>query len=151
YVNYAVHLDNIGQPKISADLPYTLSRALADFQGPELITVFSAGCCGDVNHINVHWREPQRGFSNAARMGTILAAEVLRSWPRLKLADADALRVKSTMVSLALPDISDADVEKARKVVARMPGPKSERPSFMEMVEAFKTLDVAARNGRPQE
>src|SRR5579883_111514 len=96
YVNYAVHLDNIGQPQISADLPYTLGRALADFQGPEMITVFSAGCCGDVNHIDVRWREPQRGFANAARMGTILAAEVLRAWPHLQPIDATAIRVKST-------------------------------------------------------
>ncbi len=26
YVNYAVHLDNVGEPKISADLPFTLAR-----------------------------------------------------------------------------------------------------------------------------
>ena len=55
YVNYAVHLDNVGEPKISADLPFTLARALADFKGPEMVTVFSAGCCGDVNHIDVRW------------------------------------------------------------------------------------------------
>jgi hypothetical protein len=151
YVNYAVHLDNVGQPMISADLPYSLSRALGDFKGPEMVTIFSAGCCGDVNHINVHWAEPQRGFTNAARMGTILAAEVLRSWPRLKPAAVDTIRVKSTMVSLALPDIRDADVDTARRVVAGMQDQKSRRPSFMEMVEAFKVLDVAARQGRSQE
>ena len=78
YVNYAVHLDNIGEPLISADMPATLSRCLADFKGPEMITLFTAGCCGDVNHIDVHWKEPQRGFGNPARMGTILAGEVLR-------------------------------------------------------------------------
>ncbi len=89
YVNYAVHLDNVGEPKISADLPYTLARCLADFKGPEMVTLFSAGCCGDVNHIDVHWREPQRGSANAARMGTILAAEVLRTWPHLKPVGRD--------------------------------------------------------------
>ena len=78
YVNYAVHLDNVGEPRISADLPYTLGQLLAEFKGPEMVTLFTAGCCGDVNHIDVRWPEPQRGFANAARMGTILAAEVLR-------------------------------------------------------------------------
>ncbi len=151
YVNYAVHLDNIGQPQISADLPYTLGRALADFQGPEMITVFSAGCCGDVNHIDVRWREPQRGFANAARMGTILAAEVLRAWPHLQPIDATAIRVKSTMVSLALPEVGEDDVKKAQTVVERMRGQGPARPSFLEMVQAFKVLDVAAREGRPQE
>ena len=69
YVNYAVHLDNVGEPKISADLPFTLARALADFKGPEMITLFSAGCCGDVNHIDVRWREPQRGFAERRAHG----------------------------------------------------------------------------------
>jgi hypothetical protein len=151
YVNYAVHLDNIGQSMISADLPFTLSRALADFKGSEMVTVFSAGCCGDVNHINVRWREPQRGFANAARMGTILAAEVLRSWPQLRPVETGSIRVKSAIVHLALPDVSDHDRDKVRQTVARMQGPRSDRPSFMEMVEAFKVLDIDARQGRPQE
>ena len=87
YVNYAVHLDNVGEPRISADLPYTLSRLLAEFKAPEMVTLFSAGCCGDVNHIDVKSAAPQRGYANAARMGTILAAEVLRN-----VASLDARR-----------------------------------------------------------
>jgi hypothetical protein len=151
YVNYAVHLDNIGEPKISADVPCFLGRALADFHGPDMLTVFSAGCCGDVNHINVQWSAPQRGFANAARMGTILAAEVLRTWPRLKPIAGTAIRVKSATVKLDLPEIDDGRLAKARAVAARVQESKSARPSFMEMAEAFKTLDVAARQGRPHE
>jgi neutral ceramidase len=151
YVNYAVHLDNVGEPRISADLPFTLSRALADVKGTEMVTMFAAGCCGDVNHIDVRWREPQRGFANAARMGTILAAEVLRTWPRLKSIDADAVRVRSAIVALALPAISEADVARSRAVLARIEDPKAPRPKFLEMVDAFKTRDVAARQGRPLE
>ncbi len=151
YVNHAVHLDNVGEPSISADLVYPLSRALADFKGPEMVTVFSAGCCGDVNHIDVNWREPQGGSANAARMGTILAAEVLRAWPRLEAVAADAVRVRSAMVRLTLPAISEADVARSRSVIERMQDPKGHRPGFLEMVDAFKTRDVAARQGRPLE
>jgi hypothetical protein len=151
YVNYAVHLDNVGEPRISADLPFTLTRALADVKGPEMLTVFSAGCCGDVNHIDVRWREPQRGFANAARMGTILAAKVLRTWPRLKPVEADAVRVRSAIVPLALPSISEADVARSREVLARMEDTRAPRPKFLEMVDAFRTRDVAARQGRPLE
>ncbi len=151
YVNYAVHLDNVGEPRISADLPFTLSRALADVKGPEMIAMFSAGCCGDVNHIDVRWREPQRGFANAARMGTILAAEVLRTWPRLRPIEADAVRVRNAVVPLALPAISEADVARSREVISRLEDPKAPRPKFLEMVDAFKTRDVAVRRGRPLE
>jgi neutral ceramidase len=151
YVNYAVHLDNVGEAKISADLPFTLGRAMADFKGPEMITLFSAGCCGDVNHIDVRWREPQRGSANAARMGTILAAEVLRTWPDLKPVETDAVRTRSAIVPLALPTISEADVARSREVISRLEDPKAPRPKFLEMVDAFKTRDVAARQGRPLE
>jgi hypothetical protein len=151
YVNYAVHLDNVGEAQISADLPFTLARALADFKGPELVTVYSTGCCGDVNHIDVRWRESQRGHANAARMGTILAGEVLRTWPRLEPVRADAVRVRSEVVPLALPAISEADVAKSRSVIARVLDPTGPRPKFLEQVDAFKTRDVAARQGRPQE
>ena len=73
-------------------MPATLSRCLADFKGPDMVTLFTAGCCGDVNHIDVHWKEPQRGFGNPARMGIILAGEVLRTWPRLKPIESAPLR-----------------------------------------------------------
>jgi neutral ceramidase len=151
YINYAVHLDNIGEPFISADMPATLSRCLADFKGAEMVTLFTAGCCGDVNHIDVQWKEPQRGFGNPARMGTILAAEALRSWPRLAPVDAIPLRIKSMTVSLPLPDLKNGDVEKARATVARMSQEASKRPGFMDLVDAFKVLDVAAREGKPHE
>ena len=151
YVNYAVHLDNIGEPLISADMPATLSRCLADWKGPEMVTLFTAGCCGDVNHIDVKWKEAQRGFGNPARMGTILAGEVLRSWPRLAPVDAIPLRVKSTVVSLSLAELNNGDLEKARATVTRMKGDASPKPAFIEMVQAFKVLDDEARNGKPHE
>jgi neutral ceramidase len=151
YVNYAVHLDNVGGQRISADLPYTLSKLLADVEGPEMVTLFTAGCCGDINHIDVSRSDPQKGFENAARMGTILAAEVLRIWPRLEVIEPGALRTRSETVTLALPEVSQDDVAKAREVVARREGPKPTQPTFLESVQAFKVLDVAARDGRPQE
>lgn len=151
YVNYAVHLDNVGEPLISADMPATLSRCLADYLGPDLVTLYTTGCCGDVNHIDVNWAEPQRGFANAARMGTILAAEVLRSWPRLQGVSTRVLRVKSEIVQLPLPELSATDQEQSRAIVARMLDPKPPRPQFLEMVQALKVRDVAAREGRPQE
>jgi len=150
YVNYAVHLDNIGKPQISADMPFTLGSHLASFKGSEMITVWSAGCCGDVNHIDVRWAEPQRGFANAARMGTILAAEVLRSWPNLRPVEPGSLRIAKTIVDLPLPDLKSGDIDAARLIAARVGDSRAARPSFPEMVRAFKVLDVAARQGQPQ-
>ncbi|MGE3820313.1 MAG: hypothetical protein AB7I30_12905 [Isosphaeraceae bacterium] len=152
YVNYAVHLDNVGGPMISADMPYTLSKSLGEFLGPKAVTLFTAGCCGDINHVDVNWSAPQKGFENAARMGVILAGEVLRSWPRLAPFKPGALRFKSATVALDLPKVEPGDVEKAREIAQRhRSGDKTNAPKFLEQVWAYKTLDVAAREGKPQE
>ena len=150
YVNYAVHLDNVGGQEISADMPYTLSRCLADVKGPDFVTVFSNGCCGDVNHINVQWAEPQHGHQNAARMGIILAAEVLRLLPQLKPVDG-VLRARRQTVPLPLPPISQEDLKKAKEVRDRQGAHDSTAVAFMEAVQAFKVLDVAKQEGKPLE
>lgn len=151
YVNYAVHLDNVGGAEISADMPYTLARMLAEFKGPDMVTLFSAGCCGDINHFDVRWDEPQKGHENAARMGIVLAGEVLSSWPYLAPLDAGTLRVRSEKVELPLATFTSEELEAARAVAARMDGPADQRPAFLEQVQAFKVLDVEARQGRPLE
>jgi Neutral/alkaline non-lysosomal ceramidase, N-terminal len=152
YANYAVHLDNIGGLKFSADVPYTFSKLLADVLGPEIVTVYTTGCCGDVNHVDVNWAEPQKGFENAARMGTILAAEVLRTMPRLKPVADGSLRVKSEIVKLPLAPVTREEVTKARDSVKRRgDGRSTNRVPFLEQVQAFKVLDVDARHGQPHE
>jgi neutral ceramidase len=114
------------------------------------VTLYTSGCCGDINHIDVRWAERQGGHANAARMGVILAAEVLKTWPRLKVERPGALRVKSAKVKLPLAKITPEDVEAARAVVARLNG-KDKPPAFLEQVRAFKVLDVEARQGEPIE
>ncbi|MFO0911195.1 MAG: hypothetical protein U0794_23130, partial [Isosphaeraceae bacterium] len=151
YVNYAVHLDNVGGLKISADMPHTLAKCLAGFKGDEMVTLFTAGCCGDINHIDVAWREPQKGFENAARMGVILAGEVLRTWPKLMAVEPDGVRVKSEVVKLDLPPLAEGDVAKAKALVDRIGAKDAKPPTFLEQVWAYKVLDVAAREGKPQE
>jgi hypothetical protein len=112
YVNHAVHLDNIGGTRISADLPYTLSRLLADVKGAEMVTLYTSGTCGDVNHIKVNWGERQQGFANAARMGNILAAAVLKTLSALKPVEPGMLQCRSQAVPLRLPKIEPQDVDR---------------------------------------
>lgn len=151
YVNYAVHLDNVGGARLSADMPATLARCLGDYKGPGMVTLFTAGCCGDINHIDVRWAEKQGGFDNAARMGIILAGSVLRDWPRLERVGDGSLRTRSAAVRLDLAPITPEDITKAREVVARRADPKAGQPTFLESVKAFQVLDVVAREGKPIE
>ncbi|MCX8037981.1 MAG: neutral/alkaline non-lysosomal ceramidase N-terminal domain-containing protein [Candidatus Sumerlaeia bacterium] len=143
YVNYAVHLDNVGGTHISADLPHTLSKCLADVKGREMVTLYATGACGDINHLDVNWAEPQKGHDNAARMGVILAAEVLRTFPKFKAVEPGPLRARSALIQFDLPKVTPEQVEQARK--------EKDSKEFLKKVNAYKVLDVAARQGKPLE
>jgi len=148
-VNYALHLDTVGGMEYSADYPYTLGRLLAEVKGPSLLTHFTIGCAGNLNHIDVGTKDPQKGHGEAARIGTVLAAEVLKTMKRLETLDAAALRVRSEVLRLPLPEIRPGDLEWARKITPLFGKPNA--APFMDLVRAFRIADVAERAGAPLE
>ena len=54
-----MHLDTVGGLYYSADYPYTLSKSLAAVKGDDVVTVFTVGLAGDINHINVDSAAPE--------------------------------------------------------------------------------------------
>lgn len=149
YVNYALHLDTVGGLHYSADYPYTLATLLGKLKGPGMLTMFTIGCAGNLNHIDVKSAEPQKGHGEAARIGTVLAGEVLRASARLRPVTAGPLRGRSRMVNLPLPAVTAEDVQWAARITPKF-GARDAAP-FMDLVRAFKIADVDARKGRPLE
>lgn len=149
YVNYALHLDTVGGTRYSADYAYTLGKLLGAVKGPEMLTLFAQGCSGNLNHIDVSTKAPQKGDGEAARIGTVLAAEVLQTMKRMEAVEPGALEVRSQMLKLPLPKITPADIEWAAGITPRFGKPKA--PPFMDLVRAFKIADVEARHGLPLE
>lgn len=149
YVNYAMHLDTVGGLQFSSDYAFALGRILAQAMSPEMLTVFTIGCAGDINHVNPALKDSQKGHAEAERIGTVLAAEVLKTSTRLRTVAVDRLRVRHEAVALPLPALAPDDVEKARQLALRIGG--SSDPTFLEKVWAFKVLDVHARQGRPHD
>jgi len=151
YVNFPMHLDTVGTMLFSADYPYTLAQCLARVKGPEMLTVFTIGCAGDINHVNVNWADRQRGDVEAARIGTILGANVLRTFERLTPVTNTQVRVSTEKVRLPLPKITYDDIAEAEKVVARLSSKEQPAPKFLEQVKAFQVLDVKNKEGEPYE
>ena len=148
YVNYSVHLDNVGGLEISADLPFALTETLNRYHGVEMVTVYTTGACGDVNHVNVTWAAPQKGHDNATRMGVILAGEVLSQWPAMKTVDGP-LKIRSERIELSLPTVTPEEIASSREVIQT--ADDRTRASFMKLVQAHKVLDVDAQEGKPWE
>ena len=56
---FALHLDTVGDTEYSADFPLYLSKSIQKIYGEEFISLFAAGTCGDINHIDVSHKRPQ--------------------------------------------------------------------------------------------
>jgi neutral ceramidase len=148
YVNYPMHLDTVGGDQVSADYPHTLSTLLEKTKGEGMLTVFSMGTSGNVNHLDVKIPDRQKGHGEAARIGTVLAGEVLKTYTRMETVAAGALDVRSRIVKLPLLELKPGEVEKAKATIekARL---ENRELSFLERVYTGKVLRVAARQGQP--
>ncbi len=146
YVNFAMHADTTGGVRISADYPGALARRLADCKGPDMMMLFANGTCGNINHFNVNWAGPQTSPAEATRLGTILAASVLKAYMDLKPVSETTLRVQSEVLQLPLPKVTPEEVQEAKAIIE-----KKDKAKFMEQVQAYKALDVNGRQGKPLE
>lgn len=142
YVNFALHADTTGGTKISADYPGALAQRLADYQGPDMMTLFANGACGNLNHTNVNWAGRQSSPAEANRLGIILAGSVLKAYMDLKPVADTTLRVRNEVLHLPLAKITPDDVQVAKATVE-----KKDKAKFMEQVKAYKVLDVDKRVG----
>lgn len=149
YVNFADHLDITGGLEISADLPYTLSNILGKIKGFRMITLFGQGCSGNINHVNVKSAEPQFGHAEAQRIGTVLAAEVIKTYTRMRPVTVKSISVMNETVKLPLAEIWADELPKAREIVAKFGQPDA--APFMEMVKAFKAIEIHERKGKPMD
>lgn len=104
-VSFAMHLDTTGGFEYSADYPYQMGKILADVKGPEMLLHFTMGAAGNINHYDLLDPEhPRRtkGFQEAARIGTLLAAEVIRTYQRLRPVAMSPVKVSQETVRLVL-------------------------------------------------
>jgi hypothetical protein len=123
WVNYALHQDTVGGDWISADFAYFLGRTLAKFEGPDMLTIFTIGAAGDINHWDLSKPGPQRGFPVADRIGTILGADVVKAYENLEPVSPRPIRAASQMLDLPLQKVTPQQVAEAKQIMASPPPP----------------------------
>ena len=139
---FAMHLDTTGGTEYSADYPYYLETVLKGALGPRFISLFGAGTCGDINHIDVSKRDRLR----AEDLGKALAETVLAagaSWLRSAHQRLDVLSTQVTC-DLQKPDaleIADARAKADLITTSKLP--------FLERVKVAKILDLLERYPEP--
>ena len=122
-VNFALHPAIAGGTEICGDFPAALEDSLQALLGGPFTVTFANAPCGDINHIDVSHGHRQSGIVEARRVGTVLGAAAGASACRL-VADWEpddgraALRGTSATVDLPLRRPSEAEIARARQVIA---------------------------------
>jgi hypothetical protein len=142
FTSFALHLDTVGGTQYSADYPLYLEQELKKVFGPQLISIFGTGTCGDINHIDVSNKLPQKGQAEAKRIGTALARTLVDAFPEFKLVKKPTLEVRSATVPVPLQRFTPEQVADARKTMDQI---GTGKVPFLKLVEAYKILDTVAR------
>ena len=147
YVNFGVHQDTTGGLQFSGDYSYTLSRVLKMAKGEDFFTLFTIGAAGNVNHLDVSREGPQSGFEEAARIGAVLAGDVLKTIQAAPLVPDPVIRVSDKILKIPVPTYTSAEVADAERVQATFGKPNA--APFLELVKAARVLELNARHGQP--
>jgi neutral ceramidase len=146
---FAMHADTVGTTEFSADYPFYLQQTLRSAFGPDFISAFGAGTCGDLNHINVNKKEDYRGYAVAERLGTAIGKAVLDAVPELQPIQKPSLAVASKTFEANLQKVTPEEVADARSKMSQL---GDEKADFFMKVVAVKRLDLAWKGRtRPME
>jgi hypothetical protein len=107
--------------------------------GPDFVSIFGAGTCGDINHVDVRIK----GRRSTEEMGAMLAETVVNHLPKLVAIKEPSLAVRRAVVDAPLQNYTPEETARAR---ARMAKIGSREMPFLDQVETAKIFDLALRN-----
>jgi hypothetical protein len=131
---FALHCDTTGGSEYSADYPGFFERELRASLGGDFVSLFGAGTCGNINHIDVT-RKDRR---SAKEIGVALGQDVLSALPKLKPI-VPALAMKSGRVDVPLQTRTAEAVAFARANAGKI-GAKD--VPFLDQVRIATTLHL---------
>lgn len=134
FSNFALHLDTVGGTRWSADYPFFIEQTIRAAVGPEVISIFGTGCCGDINHSNP--RSPTR--NKVDFIGEAIGKSIVGKLADLKTVEVPRLKVLSRTVRLPIQDATAEEVAWAVKIVES--ARQGEKVEFFNHVTAYKKL-----------
>ena len=145
-VNFALHVAVVGGNNFSSDFPGVMSNLIGKAKGEEVVTVFTNGTSGNINHIDVSNSNQLSGFDESQRIGTILADRVLNALNSLRPISITSL--KATIQAVNLPVfkvVEKLEMIWAKDVISKFGNPKGS--GFADVVSAWRILDLVKYKG----
>jgi hypothetical protein len=142
-LNFAMHPTSVGGGvKISADYPGVFTRLVSERHGPDMVSVFANGTCGNINHTDYLTGRRR----STLELGTALADAVDAAWPQLKPTESFAPRVRSERVQLQRRPITDEQIARAKEMAADM---LTKNYGTVPMAETVCVLETLAKKDLP--
>ena len=132
--NFALHLDTVGGLKWSADYPHFIEQTLQKSLGPDVVSIFGTGCCGDINHANPRAKDRNKADVIGGSIGTSIHKQLGELTP----IERPDLVVKSCTIQLPLQDATKDEVARSIQILAA--ANRREKVDFFEHVTAYKKL-----------
>ncbi len=135
---FAMHTAIYGGAPFGACYPGHLQTQLRRRLGaPDLISLFSEGCAGDVNHIDVNSADPQDGESYPPVVGARLAETIAAALAFARPIAAGQLAMRSVTIHSPVTPITDAEYAAARRLMENLD--RSDAP-FLTVVDAWRKM-----------
>lgn len=134
--SFALHLDTVGGLEWSADYPHFIEQSVLGKLGPQVVSIFGAGCCGDINHA-----DPTGAPRNKTDfIGNSLGGTITAGLGDLQQVSAPVLQARSQVVPLPIQDVAPEDV--ARSVLLVTAAGQGQKIDFFDHVTAYKRLII---------
>lgn len=147
YTNFAMHQDTTGGLQFSGDFSYTIGRVLQMAKGTDLVSLFTIGCAGNVNHLDFSKKEKQASYEEAARIGAVLGGDALKAIESAPVVPVPQILVSTRVLHPELPQFTPDEVAWAHRIQATFNTPQ--QAPFLDLVRAAKIIDIESRHGKP--
>ncbi len=142
---FAMHADTTGGTEFSADYPYTIEQTLRKAVGPDYISAFGAGTCGNLNQINVHTNEDFKSLAAAERYGKMIGQTVVDDLPKLETVSKPSIAARSQTI---VADLQKPTIDQIAKGRELLPDLGTEKVDFYSKVRLVKAVDLERRGNQ---
>ncbi len=120
-VNFGCHATTLTGSNwlYTADYPGYLAEAIKRVKGKDFKSMFCNGCCGNVTQVDYRIGFPST-FQECQRIGYILAVAAMEAMQKATPVSTDKIGVSKEMVPLSRIDITDEQLEWAKKLMKKV-------------------------------
>jgi neutral ceramidase len=120
-VNFGCHATTLTGSNwmYTADYPGYLAEAIKKVEGKDFKSIFCNGCCGNVTQVDYKIGFPST-FQECQRIGYMLAVSAMEAMQHANPVATDRIAVSREMVPLSRINISDEQLEWAKKLMKKV-------------------------------